>query len=244
MKNKYLFTIILLPLFCSCEMHMIKYSLNNTKAEMFYVFDSVPIKNKKPFTVRLNAVTVKKDLPKEIVIEHVDKGSKSSDVAYQYWNKYKCRLGKKSLKQEPKEFIYDSLIEEMKRSGKFTLVTDKQSNAEYTIRVELVECDSVTYYEVYKETSCVSTTTREMVKPAEAKIALNISLYHADRFVKDTECQSTKTVKFITSRVRNVYELRRNCVANMAEALSLCAKECVGKTVAFVNQTITEIKAK
>lgn len=112
--------------------------LQNGRAELAYVHDSAAMTSKNGRSVKIGSFVVADSLPADTTVVKTS-SSFLPLIFFNTWNhEFQCRLGYRQIENDYKEFMRQSLIAELKRSGTAAYAEDK-ADLSLTVYVKDIE---------------------------------------------------------------------------------------------------------
>lgn len=128
--------ILLLHTGCA-ETEGIQGSLHSHSSHLAYLYDSTNVSEKQPAAIRVSSVTVDDVLPPSTTVRK-ESGYFLPFLIVNVWKyEYESQLGHAQISNDYKAFFQESLIEELKRSGKYRY-SESDSEIELDLKIRSV----------------------------------------------------------------------------------------------------------
>ena len=150
-------------------------------------------------------------------------------------------LGQDNIRGDYFYFLQNSFMEEVKRSGNFIPVEEKDSS-DYYFNVVLDSCKTYTYYEESAFVSIGGYSIEKSVRPGISYLELDIKIFRTvdnDIVFKD-RIKILKKGQYVLGRSRNDYEMFKHAVNNLGEALSFSTKYFISNFVIKLNSVVSK----
>jgi uncharacterized lipoprotein YmbA len=209
-------------------------SLQSQHGPLAYLHDGEKISEKQAETLRIGSVTVEDVLPETTTVKE-ESGFFLPLLVVNIWKyDYESRLGRAQLSNDYKAFIKDSVIEELRRSGKYNYVDD-HGDMEIDLRIKEITMTApmrktgnvifVLYAVSYHQTIWAG--------PAEVFVTADAVLKQDGKEIFNQEFRGRGKTGMLQAKKPNLQDL----TTAMIEALSSALKNLNESIVREINKT-------
>lgn len=216
--------------------------LNKRKYQLGYVFDSKIAKNESNRKVNL-VVHDKLDLSDTTLVEKTKGSGWFIVFAGGYNYDFIVKLGKKSVSPPIDDFFYTSFCTESKRSGAF-MVSDSNEKSDLLIEITLEKCIIKSDYHTNLFVGPGLYFSKSYARPKFNEFMVNARLLSKDSLIFSQKYVSWKSAIFADSKAKDIRQLKRFMMENLAESTSLMVKELVEYIVKDVKEYLFDRKTE
>lgn len=233
---RYIILFIIPVILSSCISKSLTKVFNSKQIPLYYLHDKEPIDCAKKNTVNVN-FNDNNVLKDDICIKRVKSSFIPLIIFNHIQNEFNLSVGQNVLDPYYGNFFNDAIYTESTRTGCFSIIDE--NNAEYTLNIELKECDSnskfikrftllfLGFYYIYIDS--------EGGSPTQTDLVFNVELSKENKTILEKDYVVNYEQPLISKYQVNRY----NCLGNMAESLSYATKEAIELIIQDMNNILS-----
>lgn len=237
--SRLLFLLLLSMLIVSCtSSSRIAKNMNSKRYSLAYIQDSDIASVKDSVSLRIDSVVFNVPDMRDSTIVKKEKGWFLPLVLVYVWKaQHNCVQGKMMMEEDLPSFCKNSLLDEMKRSGRFQVDTLKSSN--YVLEVSIDEMKTTGPYVssgfFYFAFYVYGYSYADNAGPAISTLRVSYKLKKGDQLVHSNSFFAEKKTEQIVKRYTNINILQQDYAVSMVEACSYNFKRINEQIVTDLN---------
>ncbi len=238
------FLLLLVSLIISCtSTKKIQKNLNANSYSMAYLMDTEVADLKKDIKVSIDSIYFNPSIMSDTTKVIRKKGWFIPLVFVYIWNSQNnCIQGKSMIEEEIPSFLKKSMIEEIYRSGSFSVDTNDKSN--YTLELSIDEIGArgpylssgFFYFVLY----VYGYSHSDRAGPAVSNLSISYKLKKDNEVILSNSFDSESTTEQINKRYTNINILQQDYAISMVEATSYNFKNIIELIVNDLNTYFTD----